>query len=57
MDIQKIDIAHPNYPRLLKEIYDPPKQLYVWGELQAEENYPLAVVGTRKVTSYGRQAT
>jgi DNA processing protein len=57
MNIEKIDINHASYPRLLKEIYDPPKQLYVWGELRAEENYPLAIVGTRKISSYGRQAT
>ncbi|MGC9048996.1 MAG: DNA-processing protein DprA [Patescibacteria group bacterium] len=54
---QKITINDPNYPKLLKEIYDPPKELYVWGELRAEENYPLAVVGTRKVSNYGRQIT
>ena len=57
MEIQKITLDSPNYPQLLKEIYDPPKQLYVWGDLRAQENYPLAVVGTRKVSSYGKQAT
>ncbi|MCX6740775.1 MAG: DNA-processing protein DprA [Candidatus Parcubacteria bacterium] len=57
MKIQKIDLANPNYPKLLKEIYDPPKQLYVWGDLRAEENYPLAIVGTRKISSYGKQVT
>jgi len=57
MEIKKIDLNNPNYPKLLKQIYDPPKQLYVWGDLRAEENYPLAVVGTRKISSYGKQAT
>jgi len=57
MNIQKINLESTNYPKLLKEIYDPPKQLYVWGELKSEENYPLAVVGTRKISSYGKQAT
>lgn len=57
VEFQKITIKSPNYPRLLKEIYDPPKELYVWGDLRAEENYPLAVVGTRKVSNYGRQVT
>jgi DNA processing protein len=57
LEIKKITINDPNYPKLLKEIYDPPKELYVWGELKAEENYPLAVVGTRKVSNYGKQIT
>lgn len=56
-EIQKITIDSPNYPRLLKEIYDPPKELYIWGELRAEENYPLAIVGTRKISNYGKQIT
>lgn len=56
-EINKITIENPSYPKLLKEIYDPPKELYVWGDLRPEENYPLAVVGTRKISSYGKQIT
>jgi len=51
----KILLTDKNYPKLLKEIFDPPKELYIWGELKAEEKYPLAVVGTRKISSYGKQ--
>ncbi len=46
-----------NYPRLLKEIYDPPAQLYCLGELKNEEKFPLAVVGTRKISLYGKKIT
>lgn len=46
-----------NYPCLLKEIYDPPQQLYYLGELKAREKFPLAVVGTRKISFYGKKAT
>lgn len=46
----------PNqFPSLLKEIADPPKELYIRGEFpDEEENVFLAVVGSRKYTSYGK---
>ena len=44
------------FPPLLREIPDPPKQLYVRGELPSYEHAWLAVVGSRAVTPYGRQA-
>jgi DNA processing protein len=43
-----------NYPKWLKEIDDRPLVLYVKGELKSCKNRPIAVVGTRKVTGYGR---
>ncbi|MEK9180933.1 MAG: DNA-processing protein DprA, partial [Patescibacteria group bacterium] len=47
-----------NYPRLLKEIYNPPAALYVRGKLLANlDEYAIAVVGTRKISNYGRQVT
>lgn len=55
--IQKISLNEKNYPRLLKEIYNPPKELFFLGEIRAEENLPLAIVGTRKFSNYGKQAT
>lgn len=42
------------YPPLLQDIYDPPFCLFVRGHLQVYD-YPLAVVGTRKYTRYGKQ--
>lgn len=57
MEYKIVKIKDKNYPSLLKEIYDPPKQLYVLGELKAKEEWPLAVVGTRKLTNYGKQVT
>lgn len=44
------------YPSRLKEIYDRPPVLYVRGELTAADEWPVAVVGTRRPTPYGRQA-
>ncbi len=44
-----------NYPSRLKEIYDYPPLIYVRGSLLAEDEWCLAVVGTRRATVYGRQ--
>ncbi|MBO4563395.1 MAG: DNA-processing protein DprA [Clostridia bacterium] len=44
-----------DYPKLLREIYDPPTVLYVKGRLQAEVKYPIAVIGSRKCSDYGKE--
>lgn len=57
---EKIDIltiADARYPKLLKEIYDAPPLLYYRGELPDNINFCLAVVGSRKYSAYGQQAT
>ena len=43
------------YPRLLKEIDQPPPVLYVRGSLIPEDDWSVAIVGTRRITAYGRQ--
>jgi DNA processing protein len=43
------------YPRRLKEIDQPPPVLYLRGALQPEDDWAVAVVGTRRLTPYGRQ--
>ncbi|MBN1639911.1 MAG: DNA-processing protein DprA [Anaerolineae bacterium] len=45
----------PAYPALLREIYGPPPLIYVRGTLQADDEWAVAVVGTRRATAYGRQ--
>lgn len=48
----------PGYPTALNQIADPPKQLYVWGEVKSLSLTPLiAIVGTRKPTDYGIRVT
>lgn len=44
------------FPSLLNEISDPPKELYLRGQLPEPEKKWLAVVGARACTPYGRQA-
>jgi len=39
----------------LKEIYDPPYIMYIRGEIKPEDEFSLAVVGTRRVSTYGEQ--
>ena len=52
MVIQKLT---PNqFPSLLKEINDPPNELYIRGNYPDESKKFLAVVGSRKYTDYGR---
>lgn len=48
---------HPRYPVRLRETYDRPPVLYVKGDLVPEDDWCVAVVGTREATPYGRQAT
>lgn len=43
------------YPAKLKEISDPPIVLYVRGELLPQDDWAVAVVGTRNASMYGRE--
>jgi DNA processing protein len=47
----------PKYPPHLKEVDQPPPVLYLRGEITTEDNWAVAIVGTRAVTPYGRQVT
>jgi DNA processing protein len=47
---------HPAYPPRLKEIAYPPFVLYVRGDLLPQDEWAVAVVGTRRATAYGREA-
>ena len=44
------------FPPLLAEIPEPPKQLNLWGSLPNPDNKLLAIVGARKYSHYGREA-
>lgn len=52
-------ILPPEHPALLREIYDPPKFLYIQGKLPDKDiNYVyLTVVGSRKNSEYGKTVT
>jgi len=53
-EIKTISAEDDKYPKLLREIKNPPKILYIKGEILPEENC-FAIVGTRRCSSYGKQ--
>jgi DNA processing protein len=48
-----VTLWDPGYPPSLKNIYDPPPLLFVRGTLREEDSRSIAVVGTRRPSSYG----
>ena len=53
-NISIVTLQDAAYPKRLKSIYDPPVVLYVKGKLPVvDDNALVAVVGTRKASSYG----
>jgi DNA processing protein len=46
-----------SYPGRLREIDQPPPVLYIRGEYLQDDLFAVAIVGTRRVTPYGRQIT
>ena len=55
--IQVITWQDEVYPQRLKEIELPPPVLYLRGELSTDDAWAVAIVGTRRVSPYGRQVT
>jgi DNA processing protein len=43
----------PEYPSLLRSIYDPPPYLYVRGKIDARDEFAVAIVGSRAASAYG----
>ncbi len=46
-----------DYPSRLRQIDQPPPVLYLHGAYSAQDDFSVAIVGTRQVTGYGRQVT
>jgi len=55
--INIITLKDDSYPALLKQSEDAPFLLYIKGRILAQDAKALAIVGTRKITPYGREAT
>lgn len=55
LGVQVLTLADEQYPTRLREIYDAPPVLYVRGQLKAEDEWCVSVVGTRRATPYGRE--
>lgn len=56
MNLQLQTLVPADFPALLQQIPDRPKQLHVHGTLPSDEYKWLAVVGSRACTDYGRRA-
>lgn len=59
-DVKFFTLREAQYPELLSRIKNPPFVLYVKGDFdfqKTEKQKMIAVVGTRKITSYGSQVT
>jgi DNA processing protein len=55
--IKILTINDESYPQLLKELYDPPVVLFCKGILLPQDNFGLAVVGSRQLSDYGKRVT
>ena len=51
-----LPITHPDYPKNLRTISDPPILLYLKGALISEDEFGIAVVGSRLNSFYGKTA-
>lgn len=55
-EINIIPILDYRYPKILKNIYDPPLYLYVKGNDSIFNNMSIGIVGCRECTEYGKNA-
>lgn len=55
--VRKITLDDPDYPKNLRNIHRPPKQLYVNGTLIADDGIAVALVGSRRASIYGIQTS
>lgn len=54
--VTALPLNHPLYPSRLREIADPPIVLYMKGQLTPQElDHSIAIVGTRRPTTYGQR--
>jgi DNA processing protein len=56
-EVTLLTLNHPDYPSRLLTIYDPPPILYRKQKTTNSDPYPIAMVGTRNMTSYGKMVT
>ncbi|MFP4458811.1 MAG: DNA-processing protein DprA [Candidatus Zixiibacteriota bacterium] len=55
-DTRLLFLNDPDYPKLLRQIKSPPPFIFIRGELKSSDEIAIAMVGTRRLSSYGRQA-
>lgn len=55
--IEALTLDDDDYPPALREIHDPPFLLYIKGKLLPSDSAAIGVVGSRRMTHYGREQT
>ncbi|MBI3753224.1 MAG: DNA-protecting protein DprA [Deltaproteobacteria bacterium] len=55
-DVRFLTVKDADYPDALRSMPDPPPYLYVKGHINKQDDYAVAVVGTRNPTQYGISA-
>ena len=55
MNVIKINQSDAFYPVKLKEIYDPPEEIYCVGDIRLLNEPSIAIVGARDASDYGRR--
>lgn len=53
--IKTVKITDKAYPVNLKQIEDPPKQIYVMGDESILNNFSIAIIGCRLCSEYGKK--
>jgi DNA processing protein len=54
LGIRILALYEPDFPSLVRQIYDPPAVLYVWGSLSGSQvDECVSIVGSRRATSRG----
>lgn len=53
LNIELITLFDDRYPRLLRDIYDPPPVLYLRGTIQPRDELAVSIVGSRRASPYG----
>jgi DNA processing protein len=55
LEVKYLTLRDKDYPFLLKNIHNPPPVLFYKGEIRETDLISLAIVGSRKCTTYGRK--
>ncbi len=56
LGVRAVTWDDPDYPRNLRQVYNPPPLLYVRGSLEKRDEWAVAIVGTRQASAYGKEA-
>lgn len=52
-----VTLIDEDYPSRLRDIYDPPALLYLKGELKEADQLAVSIVGSRRISPYGKWIT